>query len=484
MRLLITALLLFPILLQAQMQIGWRTDNYAGINSALLNPALPGRTPYNWDINLGEASFFLANNYTYLENTSIPALLRQRNGDVDVYFRQDLPTDLPAGQETIVYDFFENNDYYVEQLVSVMGPSFSVQITPQTRIGLFTRWQTLGQGRGLDEDLGYYQWNAIPNFQQFTVDATRMAIAAWGELGLNVSQAVETGGGTLLIGASVRRLWGQRAAYFANRRDFTISKLPNNSGLEGIDFEIEAGFTENITATENYEDSPGRGWGVDLGMLYRVDLGDGFYRWEFGMGLLDLGGMRFTESEQHVFNSEDLVATLTDSYNSFPAEQSVALAAQQLSEDVFGDNSISRVGNEFTLGLPTSLSLQATYRFQEWAKIEAIYLTGIRVGNASLNRNSVLAVVPRVDRHWWSVAMPVSVYAMDQLRLGLSARLGPIFLGTDQLGSFFRKDQLSGGDFYIGVKLFPLGLGGNGNGKRAKKNGRRGRGRDVECYKF
>ncbi|MEL6968693.1 MAG: hypothetical protein AAFO02_00880 [Bacteroidota bacterium] len=114
----------------------------------------------------------------------------------------------------------------------------------------------------------------------------------------------------------------------------------------------------------------------------------------------------------------------------------------------------------------------------------AVYLAGIRVGTSSLNRSSVLAIVPRVDRHWWSVAMPVSMYATDQVRLGLSARLGPIFVGTDQLGSFFRQNQLDSGDFYVGLKLFPLGLGGNGNGKARKRKGRRGKGRDVECYKF
>lgn len=483
MRLLITGLFLLPILLQAQMQVGWRTDTYAGINSASLNPALPGRTPYNWDINLGEASFFLANNYLYLENSGISSLLRNRNANWEVFFREDLPNDLPADTETLVYDFYENNSYYGEQLVQVMGPSFSVQIAPQTRVGLFTRWQTMAHGRGIDEDLGYYQWNAIPDLQEFTLDANRMAAAAWGELGLNISQGIETSSGNLLIGASVRRLWGQRAVYFANRTDFTLSKLPGYEGLEGIDFEIEAGFTQNISTTDEYTESPGRGWGVDLGMLYRLDLGDGFYRWEFGLGLLDFGGIRFSQSEQHLFNSDIIAATLTDSYNNLSTENGLGEAAQQLSEDVFGDNSISRVGDEFTLGLPTSLSLQATYYIQEWAKVEAVYLAGIRVGNASLNRNSVLALVPRVDRHWWSVALPVSWYATDQVRLGMSARLGPIFIGTDQLGSFFRKDRLDSGDFYVGVKLFPLGLGNKG-GKSRKNKGRRGKGKDVECYKF
>ncbi len=485
MRLLIIALLVCPFLLTAQMQVGWRTDSYAGINSALLNPALPGRTPYGWDINLGESSFFLANNYGYLENSSISSLIRLRNAnDLEVYHRPDLPADLSPNQEVLVFDFYENNSYYAEHLTQIMGPSFSFRVAPQTRVGLFTRWRTMAHSNNIDSDLGYYQWNSIPGNQNFTLEEGNIAVAAWGELGLNISQGVETETGNLLIGASVKRLWGQRAAYFAITRDFDLNKLSDFSGLESLDFEIETGFSQNITDTEEYSNSPGRGWGVDLGMLYQVDLGDGFYRWEFGLALTDLGGMRFTESEQHRFTADNLATTLTDNYNNLTAETLASEAAQQLSQDIFGDGTASQIADEFTLGLPTSLSLQATYRFQEWAKVEAVYLTGIRVGDASLNRNSVLAIEPRVEHHWWSVAMPVSMYATDQVRLGLSARLGPVFVGTDQLGSFFRQNQLDSGDFYIGLKLFPLGLGDGKNGKRRKGKGRRGKGRDVECYKF
>ncbi|MEL6657015.1 MAG: DUF5723 family protein [Bacteroidota bacterium] len=485
MRLLIIALLICPLFLTAQMQLGWRTDNYAGINSALLNPALPGRTPYAWDVNLGESSLFLANNYGFLENSSISSLIRLRNAnDLEVYHRPDLPADLPANQEVLIYDFYENNSYYAEHLTQIMGPSFSFRVAPQTRVGLYTRWRTMFHGNNIDSDLGYYQWNSIPGSQTFTLEAGTLALAAWGELGLNISQGVETSTGNLLIGATVKRLWGQRAAYFSLTRDFDLNKLSDFSGLESLDFEIETGFSQNLTDTDDYSSSPGRGWGVDLGMLYQVDLGDGFYRWEFGFALNDLGGIRFSDSEQHLFNTDNLATTLTDNYNNLTSETIASEAAEQLSQDIFGDGTASQTANEFTLGLPTTLSLQATYRFQEWAKVEAVYLAGIRVGTSSLNRSSVLAIVPRVDRHWWSIAMPVSMYATDQVRLGLSARLGPIFVGTDQLGSFFRQNQLDSGDFYVGLKLFPLGLGGNGNGKARKRKGRRGKGRDVECYKF
>jgi hypothetical protein len=482
MRLLIAGFLLFPLLLNAQFQLGWRTDTYAGINSAFVNPASPGRTPYSWDLNLGEVSTFLANNYGYLRETSITQLLRNRDKDLEVFFARDLPADLDPGENVLVYDYFENNSYYGQQLNSILGPSLSVRVAPQTRIGVFTRWQTLFSAKGVDEDLGFYQWDAIPSQQVFTLDKFRGAAASWAEVGLNISQSIFTSNGELILGLSARRLWGQRAAYLISKEDFSLSKLPNTIGLEGDDFDLEAGFTSNA-ANDDFTDSPGRGWAADIGLIYRVDLGGDFYRWEFGAAVLDIGSLLFKESELHRFNSDQLATTLTDSYNNLDTEQGLSQAATQLSEDVFGDNSISRVSDEFNLRLPTTLSLQATYAFTEWAKIEANVLAGIAPGGASLTRNTTLALTPRIDRHWWSIGMPVSLYAMNDLRVGLAARLGPLFIGTDQLGAFTNSKQLSGGDFYVGAKFFPLGLNRNGSKKNKKRGGRRG-GKDVECYKF
>jgi hypothetical protein len=483
MRLLIAGFLLFPLLLNAQFQLGWRTDTYAGINSALVNPAAPGRTPYSWDLNLGEVSTFLANNYGYLRETSITQLLRNRDKDLDVFFARDLPSDLNPSDDVLVYDYFENNSYYGQQLNSILGPSFSVRVAPQTRIGVFTRWQTLFSGKGLDEDLGFYQWDAIPSQQVFTLDKFRGAAASWTEVGLNISQSIFTNNGELILGLSARRLWGQRAGYLISEEDFSLSKLPNTIGLEGTDFSLEAGFTSNAANDDDFTDSPGRGWAADIGLIYRIDLGDDFYRWEFGAAVLDIGSLLFKESELHRFNSDQLATTLTDSYNNLDTEQGFSQAAAQLSEDVFGDNSISRVSDEFNLRLPTTISLQATYAFTEWAKVEANVLAGIAPGGASLTRNTTLALTPRIDRHWWGIGMPVSLYAMNDLRIGLAARLGPLFIGTDQLGAFTNSKQLSGGDFYVGVKFFPLGLNRNGS-KKNKKRGRRRGGKDVECYKF
>ena len=94
----------------------------------------------------------------------------------------------------------------------------------------------------------------------------------------------------------------------------------------------------------------------------------------------------------------------------------------------------------------------------------------------------MLALTPRYDHQWWGVALPVTYYAFDQLRVGLAVRVGPVFFGTDQLGGFTGTPQLRGADFYAGIKLFPFW---NSEGRDRSRPSRRPRdGRDVPCYKF
>lgn len=469
---------------EAQHQIGWRTDSYAGINSALLNPAAPIRTPYQWDLNLAEAAQFFDNNYAYLVDASWPRLLRDAGTDTDFYFREDLPSDISTDQNIVVYDFYQDQrERFIQSHTSIMGPSLSVKVAPMTRIGILTRWQTMVSAKGVDNDLSFYDWRDAPNLENINISPFRTSVASWSEVGLNIAQGIPTASGQLTIGLTARRLWGQRAAYFVNNDPFLVAKLNEKEGAEGISFDFEAAYSDNFFDDKISTASPGRGWAADLGVLYQLDLGDGFYRWEFGFSAMDIGSLRFAEGKTHNFASENLTTVLSDNYEAFQYEDGIDVIAAQFSRDVFQDSSASLMADDMSLRLPSTLSFQASFAFNEWARVEGVVATGLAPAGPSLDRSLLIGLTPRIDRYWWSVALPVSLYAGQHLRMGLSARLGPIFIGTDQLGSFLRKDELSGGDIYVGFKWFPLGLQKKNKGRKSR-GGRAGRGKDVECYKF
>lgn len=464
--------------LSAQFQVGWRTDAYAGINSALINPALPARTDYTWDINLMEGTSFLANNYGYLSNTSALELFRLRNAEPTFVHERDLAAGETPDDNTLLYEFYTDDEYFFETMVTAMGPSFSVRVSPMARIGLFTRFQMMGIATDVEQDVGYDTWQLISDDLDFVMERMRLMSAAWAEAGLNYNQGIETNSGIVTLGINVRRLWGERGAYAINNDRFVISKVTDYVGLRGIEFDVDAAFSNNFLETEANTDPTGRGWGFDLGFLYQIDQGEDFFRWEVGAALLNVGRINF-DGQLHNYNAADLREIITAEYENYDLSDGPDVLVQQFSEDIFGDPQASLEGNEFRIGLPTTLNFNASYRFNEHVRVDANWLTSLAAFGPRLSNNSVLSLTPRMDRYWWGVGMPVSLYNGNQLRLGLAARLGPVFIGTDQLGAFTKQGDLSGGDFYMGVKLQPFGLNKDKDRKvKRKKKGSK----NVGCY--
>jgi len=59
---LVPALFLLSLPLNAQQGTGWLTDPHAGISGAFLQPAATSATPYNWDFTLGAFGVGVRNN--------------------------------------------------------------------------------------------------------------------------------------------------------------------------------------------------------------------------------------------------------------------------------------------------------------------------------------------------------------------------------------------------------------------------------------
>jgi hypothetical protein len=484
MRILLLALgLSLSFALAGQHQLGLRTDTYGGISSAALNPASTARSPWAWDIQLGGASHFFSNNYVYLEDAGNTSLLRLlREGDPTFYFRGDIANDFKPPANSAIYDFRTANRYYAQSVTSLMGPGFSVQVALYTRVGLFSAGHAMLSIDNIDENLGYYRWNEIPTQTTFRLSEAQLAAAAWSEIGLNLSQGFPVYGGDMWFGASLRRLWGQRAAYLRSEANFSLEKLPESIGLEGLGFDLVGGFTDNLTEEElDLQTQAGRGWGLDLGWWYQIAADDDYQQWQFGLALLDLGSIRFDAAETHRFTTNELTEVLVDNYNNFTSADSLDALVQQFSQDVFGDAAASRSGDSFRLRLATSISGQIRYNFNPYFGVEAAVISGLGTSDAGLKRETTWAITPRMDRYWWSLALPVSLHAGREFRLGLAARMGPIVIGTDDLGSYFRANAWDGTDAYLAVRWFPLGLG-NGSGRGRSRPRRSGKG--VDCYQF
>ena len=83
--------------------------------------------------------------------------------------------------------------------------------------------------------------------------------------------------------------------------------------------------------------------------------------------------------------------------------------------------------------MPTSLNVSVDYHLPQGFGLNVTYLQDVRAVRATaIHQPTLLAVTPRYETRWVSMAVPLA-YLNRGLTAGLSMRVGPAWLGTDNL---------------------------------------------------
>ncbi len=490
----IACFLCLSIASNGQAQLGLRSGNFAGINGWALNPSAHTSTPFNWEVNLLEGTLFLDNNYSYLENTSLIHLARNRK-TLTFAFGPDFDKENPPPPGSILVDFFNNGrKRYGNAEVSVTGPSFYARIGEQHALGIFTRARAFASGRGIVDELSYYRYFSQPFFEPFEVTPFKMGMAAWGELGLNYLFQTATDNGKLGIGISARFLQAYEGIYLRNRTAFQLTKIPGDT-LSGGLIQFDYGHTNSNLRPDNWRVTPnGAGAAIDIGATYIIGE-ENDYTWRLGFSILDIGRLQFNQNARlHRVspNAESVIGF--DDYNDFVLPQEFESMLSLFSEQTLGNPGASLVNDRFGMWLPAALSFQADRNLGSGLYLNAVLIQGIPMGGASLWRESLIALTPRLERRWMEFALPVSLYRGNRVQVGLAGRLGFLTLGTDRLGSIFSTANHGGADFYFALKIQPFRVQApsskdrdprNGGGLRGQRAARAKVGNGgVKCYKF
>ena len=368
-RLLLLSSLSGTAMLSAQQQSGWALDPHAGLSAAFLQPAATAATPYDWDLNLGSLSAELSNNYIFLRNSSGFNFLREIASS-DGLDLNDIELSFLLNGNRYNYDFpREGGNVFARAAAEITGPSFSLQLGPFTRLGAFTRVRGLASTKGLDLDLNYYPYNEVPNGVDIPVDEAYAAAAVWGEVGLNLSRAFLTGNdGELRFGVSPRYLIPIEGASGYNPGGAALRQTGQDS-IVVINVATELGLSSAFTGAQT--DGAVSGYAIDMGVQYAWgETDDDGYRYSVGVSLLDVGGLNFNRGAQHHrFANSGEVSLVGDDYN-FSGVDSLSNVLSILSQQVNGTPN-SQVADEFTIGLPTAVSVQFSYRPLETVQLSA-----------------------------------------------------------------------------------------------------------------
>lgn len=471
-------LFLLSLSLSGQQGLGWLTDPHAGISGAFLQPAATSATPYNWDVTLGAGSVNIRNNFVFLEDVAgFPFLRRIASASETTFSETEFSFavdgtryayDFPAGDRSI----------YAGVSAEVVGPSFSVQIGTYTRVGAFTRIRGLASTRNLDADLNFFPYDAFPNEVDIPIDEAYGAVAAWGEVGLHLSRAFAVGyDGELRLGVSPKYLIGIEGASVNSRSVGAVRKLGGDS-IVVTNLNGEIAFTDAFREAETGNNTGGTGFALDLGLQYAwgETKGSG-HRYTFGISLLDVGSIAFDRGAQkHRFTNAGEVLLDAEDYGF--EEDYTNEAIQQLSRDVFDGAETSLIENSFTVNLPSTISAQFSMQPMEEVTVTAVYRGDLPLYQEQLSQGSQFIAAAHYSKWWYGAGITAGVYDWDNFNLGLQLRLGPLYLGTDELiGTFLKSSELSSGGFYLGLRVHDFG------GQKRRRKAKRG-GKAVRCYDF
>ncbi|HYV92238.1 MAG TPA: DUF5723 family protein [Chitinophagales bacterium] len=452
-------LLAFCVALQnisvAQEQIGLHFDNYAASSGMLLNPAATFASPNPWELNIVSAGLFAENNYVYLDHQSVLSALH-------AFSKSTIP------DPQLI--FSQPGKIKAYSLGFIQGPSAFIKFNHFT-FGIFA--DTRSAVSVLSSNFPFtLALDSIAYGQLYQVPAFKATMMNWSELGFNIGTKLRGSDNTALRGAiNVKFLGGWDGMYFLNNESFDYSKLLHEQLVNLNHFNSSYAYTSNFGS--NTFSLPntfnGKGVGADVGFIYTAgEKSPGNYVWKFGVSVVDIGRIHFIQNAgtYSIVSNTDLSANISDlqqitSLNEFNATGS---------KIVYGATNSSQTGNQFTIGLPTALTLQAERSIGQRFFVGAVAVRRVVLSETSIYRPNMVALIPRYESKWISAAIPVELFDYNDVHAGASLRFGPLTIGSDNILSWVMKGKLEGSDIYAGLRVFPFWSSKKNNSKKPKEN--------------
>ncbi len=459
---------------QAQGWTGLANSNYAGTNALYWNPANIADSRYKVYVSLGGGDVNFYNNYLSLRLPYTPWQLvrgqvpdQYRDGKNNVVFKSEYL------QETV------NGDTKSGSVsAEVRLPAIMVALGQHKTLALSSRVRGFVQATGVSEPvarLGRYGFGQAQNLglanQKLTDEGFNLGVNAYHEIALTYAQEFSENQDQYFKGGfTVKYLTGLASAYFQNEGvNYEVYKsdsikLTTQGGAYGAtdykyydrkDFKVSDLYNKNRL---------GLGGGFDVGMVYEwrpdwdsyaytmdsvrvADPTRNKYKLKIGGAITDVG---FVQYDNPFVRTGGLRGYTPYAWGSLDTTKFHGLPAiDGLAQKVQGLNEKSHTFQSF---LPTALHLTADYRIRRNVFLGAAWTQNMLLPTVIGSRVvSSVALTPRLEFKHAEVAMPVIWNAYHTMQVGAMVRLGPLVLGSDNLGSLFGGTTFNGYDVYASV---------------------------------
>lgn len=445
----------------SQDPILFSNDRYSGISSATLSPTQPFINPNPWDINLLSEDLFLQNDYTYISDQSFFGLMTTNIQSASIKKNR-------TGENTSSVQDFYNKDLGNYHLSSdIMGPSFFVKIKIKDKdfgIGIFNRLRTQSSALKVDNYLRFGNQKILEP-QDYSLQPLQISLMNWQEIGLNLSTEIFPNSDyQWIIGGNFKYEIGLDALNVDSKVPFQITR--GTQDINGVmkksiiasNYDITASFATSYNFDKKkYEyQKKGSGWGLDFGLAFiDKDVDEQDYNTKFSVNVLDFGKVNF-DGETHLLNGNALQLENNPTFkNSKFVSPNQYLKV--LSKEIYGDENRSFQGNEFSIGLPTSIHLNFSKNIGENQYINSNWIQRLPIFENSLKRSNIFNISYSVQKPVFGYGTSVSLYEYERFQFGGYLRIGPLILGSENFFPLiFRQKKLHSGDFYIAIKLYPF----------------------------
>lgn len=466
--LVFTYILLFVSASDAQFFLGLRSSNWGGITNVNYNPAIAD-SRFIADINLVNVGFSAGNNYIGLDGKALTRPSYFSNFDKDRYLHERLNGRVKSA-------------FVGLQAQGPLSFMFSFGKKNRNAIALSYHINMVTNVDGIDEPLSriiYYGVGsrATPFFKtSFSDKNVSIRTMQWADYGATYSRVVyDEGAHMVKVGGTLKLLQGLGAAYlYSNNLQY---EWINSDTLNITNTDVSYGHSDNFNFTNDYK-SPynfKQAWpsfGADLAVVYEWRPNKDKYKYEMdgqkdlyrkdknlyllqaGFSVIDIGALNYRKGEFSRNFNADINGWRVYGFQAQDGLQSI--------DDTIVARFVTRPDKgRFTIWLPT--------RFNMWLDYQPGLGFGISAAatispNLAPKKNMVHHVTtftlnPHYDYAWFGAYLPFSYNTQGNYNLGLTLRMGPLIIGTQDLLCLFAKKWVYNADLHVALKVpIPYGM--------------------------
>jgi outer membrane protein OmpA-like peptidoglycan-associated protein len=442
-------------ILRAQDYLPFASGNYAGVTGISLQPASIADSRYKIDIAIASESFGFSNTFYGIDPYVLihPKLLSDLDFQGPYFSRTKDGKDKSA---------------IITSRTDIM--STMVTLSPHDAIGFNYSLRGIVNIDNMTESLAFLLdgldketdlWHT-----QLTNEDLNGQMNAWAEWGITYARVImDNKEHFLKAGATLKINQGLGAAYmFMKNLNYEVNGEDTVSFYNSY---TNYGTSDNLDENFRYRFDANPSLSFDLGVVYeyrpqwmkykydldgetnlwRKDLNK--YLFRVGITLSDIGTVRYRRNP----DSRDFNADIHNLYTGDLDINSIT----DFNNFIDSTFTYYDVPDKYNMRLPASLNLQADVRIAEGFYLNVNPYLALNRGTKTLNKVyylSAINFVPRYEKAWWGVSLPVQYNANKQWSFGLGLRMGPVWFGWNDIFSLLTsQNNRYGTALSVGLKV-------------------------------